>query len=250
MKQTIYRLYTSNKPMNIASQLVTVLVNSTDRLQKLYVHTQLAIAKIPNRKLQANLRNATLLNFKQFARTRKSLTSKNEFESCNEQSYVRTQLAIATMNECRSYKLACYLIAIIVTNTEQYQLVKANSLTSLKTLDSCNEQPYVRTQLAIAKYSSKSSLTSLNTFESCNESYVRAQLAIAVGTKLNNSTEFEPCNEQPNVRTQLAIAMLVKVLQITNVRQAESISEKQERNKFNTVKNYAYLLLTTFADPS
>ena len=87
--------------------------------------------------------------------------------------------------------------------------------------------------------------------------YVRTQLAIALAAVRDQPERIRtkkvagprPHSSNMYVRTQLAIA--VKVLQITNVRQAESIRKKQERNKFiNTVKNYAYLLLTTFADPS
>ena len=103
---------------------------------------------------------------------------------------------IATMNELRTQ------LAIATALRRKYSsnnIKKPDNMPAAKQLD--NEK------LAIAKYSSKSSLTSLKTFESCNEPYVRAQLAIAVGTELNNSTEFESCNEQPNVRTQLAIAM-------------------------------------------
>ena len=48
----ISRLYTSSKQMKLTNtiQLVTVLINSTDRLQKPYVRTQLAIATCKSKK--------------------------------------------------------------------------------------------------------------------------------------------------------------------------------------------------------
>ena len=45
------------------------------------------------------------------------------------------------------------------------------------------------------------------------------------------------------------LALIIEVSQLTNIRQERRI--KKERNKFiNTVKNYAYPMLTAFADPS
>ena len=198
--------------------------------------------------------------------------------------YVRTQLSIATtkgMNECRSRKIKK------LTGKDEVSTKEKNECRSYKL--ACTEQPHVRTQLAIAtteqpyvrlstrekrrKFNvslaqiskrTRKSLTSKNEFESCNEQlYVRTQLAIAMDVTKKRWAEAGPHKQDVHnqavrmytasyryyVRTQLAIA--VKVLQITKVRQAESIREKQERNKFiNTVKDYAYLLLTTFADPS
>ena len=80
-------------------------------------------------------------------RSKSSLTSLKTFDSCNE-PYVRAQLAIATMRESQN-KLICGSDKKVITQLA-IATYEANSLTSLKTFDSCNEQPYVRTQLAIA----------------------------------------------------------------------------------------------------
>ena len=82
--------------------------------------------------------------------------------------YVRTQLAIATAKErikkltskyeAKQMKLArvnrLSAREYVRTQLALVMLVKASSLTSLKTIDSCNKLPYlrthVRTQLAIA----------------------------------------------------------------------------------------------------
>ena len=45
----------------------------------------------------------------------------NSFDNCTKQPYVRTQLAIATMNECRSYKLACTEQPYVRTQQEKVQ---------------------------------------------------------------------------------------------------------------------------------
>ena len=66
------------------------------------------------------------------------------------------------------------------------------------------------------------------------QSYIRTQLAIATSS-LTSVKTFESYNEQPYVRTQLATATeRSKIIKI----------------KLISVKNHAYLLLTTFADPS
>ena len=98
---------------------------------------------------------------------------------------VRTQLAIATKKEsqnkliCGSDKKANTQLAIAKEMNTQLAIamrkycvrerIKTSSLTSLKTFNSCNEQPpCVRTQLAI----------NTNSFDACSEQpYVPTQLA-------------------------------------------------------------------------
>ena len=196
-----------------------------------------------------------------------SLNSLKTFDSCNEQPYVRTQLA--NREKRRKYN-------------------NKGSFKSFKILDSCNEQPDVCTQPAVdalalvmlAKASIMASLKIINynmlpyvrarvriqldknTLGRSNESsiiYVRTQLTIATSNsskrktseraqKMTLSTSSKQmklasyrwiacsnlrrkCNE--HVRTQIAIASkLMKIIKII------------------IVKNHVYLLLTAFADPS
>ena len=178
----------------IIIQLGTVLINSTNRLQqpKAIADTdteQSQLVKACTRSYltkQARAKNNERLYTGNVRERIKSLTSRNEFESCNEQSYVRTQIAIAKEREYRvrerikrltsrndtkemnessltSLKTLRTQLAIAVTigrsarekrrklsvRERIKRLVKASSLTSLKTFDSCNEQPYVRTQLKV-----------------------------------------------------------------------------------------------------
>ena len=155
MKQTIYRLYTSSKQMKLASQLVTVLINSTERLQKPYVLvcTQLAIA------------------------TKERNECRSYKLACTEQPYVCIQLAIATSkerimrftskDEVKQMKQASYRwkaekrarVNRLSAREKRWKYSSKSSLTSIKTcrpqqplLGGSNERyiSYVCTQLAIA----------------------------------------------------------------------------------------------------
>ena len=87
----ISRLYTSN-----LIQLVTVLINSTDRLQKPYVRTQLAIATAKNNELMcSNSAIKVEINIIQ-------LVTELINERWRKQPYVRTQLAIAALTRLDS----------------------------------------------------------------------------------------------------------------------------------------------------
>ena len=122
---------------------------------------------------------------KKLASYRWGLTSLKTFDSCNEQPYVRTQLAIA-----KSYKLACTEQPYVRMQQERIaMLVKESSLTSLKTFDSCNEQPYERTQLAIAT-SRRMKLASCR--------WLRTQLAIATSQKQVKYRKNDPSTEKTN----------------------------------------------------
>ena len=111
----------------------------------------------------------------------------------------------------------------------------------------------------------RKSLTSKNEFESCNEqSYVRTLR----NATLPNFKRFARIQQQISRYIKIKVAYIgvasyqwtanniCKVLQITDVRQAKSIREKQERNKLINIikivfaKNHAYLMLTNFVDPS
>ena len=157
-----------------------------------------------------------------------------EMDSCNEQPYVRTQLAIATIATARVSNII-KSVTVLINNEDRLR------------------KPYVRTELdtanksesdgsksrACVRYSSRRASSKQK--DSMSRQAKKVCTKKVAGPRLHRNNMY--------VRTQLAIAE--KVLQITNERQAESIREKQERNKFiNTVKDYAYLLLTTFADPS
>ena len=142
------------------------------------------------------------------------------------------------------------------------KLVKASSLTSLKIIDSCNEQPYVRTQLAIA--------TSTKEMNECR-SYWRYNL--------RNATLLKPFARRPYVQlsarekrrklneaqiskkhSYLAIATPYVRARLAIARKNDSTKERNECRSYKLacikiiqiiiVKNHAYLLLTTFADPS
>ena len=145
MKQTIYRLYTSSKQMKLASYRWPRVLRAREK--------------------------------------RQNFPAKNN---------VRT------------------LLAIVDTNTEQSQLVKAGSLTRLKTFDSCNEQPYVRTQLAIATELINSTVRPIGPSKKDREYRVKRIKRL---TSRNNTKEMNECRsyklactEQPYVRTQLATA--------------------------------------------
>ena len=97
------------------------------------------------------------------------------------------------------------------------------------------------------KYSSKSSLTSIKTFDSCNEQpYVRTQLAIA--TSIRTST-----NKQHGNREGIRRAKKHGTYRTRPGRLSERLaiaSKLIKISKIIIVINHAYLLLTTFADPS
>ena len=202
----ISRLYTSRKQMNIKKPDNAPAARQLDK--ETYRSYKLACTEQP------------------YVRTN---SRRMKLASC---SWAATQLAIATMNECRSYKLACtelpyvrkqqkkiqhrYLIAIMDTK------VKANSLTSLKTFDSCNEQTYILTQLAIARTQLdkatwiiqlvtvliNSYTSSASKAEELINSTDRKELAKPSGSYKaeTNIIQLVTDTEQPYVRTQLAIA--------------------------------------------
>ena len=131
----------------------------------------------------------------------KSHTSKKE--SCNEQSYVRTQLTIAI-----------------------------SSLTRVKTSESHNEQPYVRSRSRWRYNLSNATLFNFNQF--AQRPYVRARIAIAKNFTQAQQISYEKTrNEQKYGRTQQALSSkTIKIIKII------------------IIKSQAYLLLTSFADPS
>ena len=117
--------------------------NEQSYVSKLLASTVHPVEK--NGRWRYNLRNATLLNFKQFARrpyvqlsAREKRRKLNEAQISKKHSYlalatlyVRARLAIAKKNdstkernECRSYKLACIkIIKIIIVKNHAYLLL-------------------------------------------------------------------------------------------------------------------------------
>ena len=102
----ISRLYTSSKQMKLASYrgLPYVRLSACEKRRKLY---EAQISK----------------------RTRKSLTSKNEFKSCNEQSYVRTQLAIARAKKLKKERSTPNgVISRLYTSTKEMNECRTSDL--------------------------------------------------------------------------------------------------------------------------
>ena len=121
---------------------------------------------------------------------------------------------------------------------------------------SCNEQPYVRTLLAIA--------TAKERIKRLTSKYVAKQMNIAMTDNIKKP-DNSPAARQLDKETRrirdigkelMKVLIISKVLQITMVRQIKRTRGRKERSKLIKnikiiiVKNHAYLLLTTFADPS
>ena len=128
------------------------------------------------------------------------------------------------MNECRSYKLAGNAIA--GNNTEQSQLVKASSLTSLKIIDSCNKQPcvrtHVRTQLAIANNRQRGKKNSL----------VKRRKSNLLVMVLINSTEIDSCTEYRSYKLACIEQSYVRTLLASTVHRKEDKKEIKKNGIF------------------
>ena len=150
-------------------------------------------------------------------------------------STVKVEITINAISESKHKYLRCIMkqtIYRLYTSSKQMKLANYRWPSSTKEMNeyrsyklACTEQPYVlRTQLAIATPRGGISIIT--------------QLAKTFTDRLKSLTsrnEFESCNEQSYVRTQLDTATeRSKIIKI----------------KLISVKNHAYLLLTTFADPS
>ena len=176
------------------------------------------------------------------------LINSTEFDSCTEQPYVRAQLAIATMNKCRSYKLSC--------TKQPYVLL----YTSSKQMKLASYRWYVRTQLAIAtikkalheycvrerfkrltsKNDAKRIIKKKDSTKEMNECRSYKLACIGQTSRLSACEKGRKFNEA-HIHTKVDLVSLEIIYCIYN-----SI----KIIKLIIVKNYAYLLLTAFADPS
>ena len=142
-------------------------------------------------------------------------------------------------------KLANYHLVVEKRPSAREKRRKYNnkgSFKSFKILDSCNEQPDVRTQpavdaLALVMLAKASIMSSLKIMNYNKLPYIHAHVRTQLDRNTESSTNY--------VRKQLAIATYVRTQLATATKGRKII-----KIKLISVKNHAYLLLTTFADPS